>query len=123
MLEAHLVEASDGVVALKQAKQAEQVEIGTCGGHPFASVWEWALNSIWRADDAHYSMDTTDGQCKSEMRGPSGFKGLESERRSTSRKSASCGQVSRLRISHGGSHRKGDSNSRLADTGAGAGPT
>jgi hypothetical protein len=38
MLEAHLVEASDGVVALKQAKQAEQVEIETCGCHPFASV-------------------------------------------------------------------------------------
>jgi hypothetical protein len=31
---------------------------------------------MWRADDAHYSMDTTDGQRKSEMHSLS-FKGLE----------------------------------------------
>jgi hypothetical protein len=32
---------------------------------------------MWRADYAHYSMDAIDGQCKSEMRGPLGFKGPE----------------------------------------------
>ena len=65
VLEARLVEASDGLVALKQAKQAEQVEVHVCGCHLFASVCEWALNSMWRADHAHYNMDTTDGQCVS----------------------------------------------------------
>ncbi len=65
VLEAGPVEASDGLVGLKQAKQVEQVEVQACGCHLFASVCEWARNSMWRADHAHYNMGTTGGQCAS----------------------------------------------------------
>jgi hypothetical protein len=38
LLEARLVKACDRLVVLKQAKQAQQVEMQTRGWHPFASV-------------------------------------------------------------------------------------
>jgi hypothetical protein len=61
-LEVRPVKASHGPVALKQAKQAEQMEVRACGWHLVASVCAWALNPMWRADHAHYSMDTAGGQ-------------------------------------------------------------
>jgi hypothetical protein len=62
LLDARLVKARDGPVALKQAKQAEQVEVQACGWRFVASVCKQALNPMWCADHAHYSMDPTGSQ-------------------------------------------------------------
>ena len=81
VLEARMVTASDSLVALKSANQTEQVEVQGRGWYPFAFVCHtWALNSMWCANQAYYSMDTTGSQCTLEtasqgVRGEGGYAG------------------------------------------------